>query len=172
MKCVCDDGRYAVVCADRFLQFIFIDFPAWIHSPLLILIGLLRLCTVVRLLIVFWLNIPRQCPLRRFRAHLLIRMNVGPCTIIILYTGTGWVNSFGGWAGAKRGAGQCPGIGDKRKHAATSSNIFLILTSLQLIKTAHVLVSIVYSTASDLRYSISIWLPHCPMAMLIVAEIL
>ena len=80
----------------------------------------------------------QQCPLRRFRVHLLIRMNVGPCSIIILYTRTGWVNSFGGWAGAKRGASQWRGIGDERKHATASSNIFLILTSLQLIKTAPV----------------------------------
>ena len=64
----------------------------------------------------------QQCPLRRFRVHLLIRMNVGPCSIIILYTRTGWVNSFGGWAGAKRGASQWRGIGDERKHATPHSS--------------------------------------------------
>ena len=47
MKCVFDDGRYAVLGADRFLHFTFIDFPARIHSHLLMVIGLLHLCTVV-----------------------------------------------------------------------------------------------------------------------------
>ena len=65
-------------------------------------------------------------------------VSAGPYIIIILYTGTGSVFRLGGRAGAKRGARQWPGIGDKRKHATASSHIFLILSAHQLIKTTHV----------------------------------
>ena len=137
MEYVCDDSTYAVVCAHCQIPSNYIYLFSCLN-PVSFIDGNWALVFVYcGLLIEFRFNIVQQCPLRRFRVHLLIIMNVWLCSIIILYTGTGWVNSFGGWAGAKRGAGQWPGIGDKRKHATASSHIFLILTSLQLIKTAH-----------------------------------
>ena len=78
-----------------------------------------------------------ECPLPHDHVHLLAMTSVGPYIIIILYTDTGSVFRLGGCAGAKRGAGRWPGIGEKRKHATASSHIFLILTSHQLIKTTH-----------------------------------
>ena len=79
----------------------------------------------------------QHCLLLHHHVHLLAMTSAGPYVIIILYTDTGSVFRLGGSAGAKRGAGRWPGIGEKRKHATASSHIFWILTSHQLIKTTH-----------------------------------
>ena len=86
----------------------------------------------------FWIDIIGsrvQCIM--FRSIWWADPSVECYVIIILYTATGSVNKFDGWAGAKRAGDQQSKIGQKTKPATTSHDIFLILKAYPLWFSTH-----------------------------------
>ena len=99
-------------------------------------------CAVVivrcSLTLMFWIDIIGsrvQCIM--FRSIWWADPSVECYVIIILYTATGSVNKFDGWAGAKRAGDQQSKIGQQTKPATTSYDIFLILKAYPLWFSTH-----------------------------------
>ena len=85
------------------------------------------LCVCCCLLVVYWIGISGSSvhwPLHHVRVHSLVISNIIGSVTIILYTATGSVNRFGGWAGAKTRGDQWYRISNKTKPATASSHIF------------------------------------------------